>query len=224
MKTSTEQILDSFAGTAASFNKLLKQEGIKEKLIRGNGYYYFTEGQSHTWYSSSVLVYSLRKCTMRYLLGEYLTLKYNIENHDAGEQYVEWAAKEGFMQVMRWKGMSKLCIFAGNPLDVLRFLQKQEADFANDNPPQATVHDDENGDPVIEKDSILELLPEVPKDTEGMKGFICDLVEEMVAKVIEDLGWESSKDSQEADPKKVKKLSQSIFEAIVSDYRNGVRD
>lgn len=42
--------------TVALVNKALKKAGKKEKLVRGNGYYYFAEGDASGWYSSSVMV------------------------------------------------------------------------------------------------------------------------------------------------------------------------
>lgn len=45
--------------TVASVNKELKKRGYKERLTRGNGYYYFYNGEAEGFYSSSVPVYSI---------------------------------------------------------------------------------------------------------------------------------------------------------------------
>lgn len=42
--------------TAATINAELKRRGIAERIRQGRGYVYFTDGESHTWYSSSIAV------------------------------------------------------------------------------------------------------------------------------------------------------------------------
>ena len=44
-------------------NKALKDAGYAEILVRGNGYFYFAEGDAHRWYSSSVAVFRLNAYT-----------------------------------------------------------------------------------------------------------------------------------------------------------------
>jgi hypothetical protein len=45
--------------TIATVNKALKAAGYPERLRRGKGYFYFTEGDAMGWYTSSVYVYRL---------------------------------------------------------------------------------------------------------------------------------------------------------------------
>jgi hypothetical protein len=42
--------------TPADVNKVLKQRGHNERLVRGRGYYYFVDGDAFSWFSSSVEV------------------------------------------------------------------------------------------------------------------------------------------------------------------------
>jgi hypothetical protein len=41
----------------AEVNRELRSRGVSEKLVRGNGYYYFVDGNAADWYTSSVSVY-----------------------------------------------------------------------------------------------------------------------------------------------------------------------
>jgi hypothetical protein len=40
--------------TLRAVNAAIKKEGGKEILVRGNGYFYFAEGEAHMWYSDSI--------------------------------------------------------------------------------------------------------------------------------------------------------------------------
>ena len=43
--------------TLATVNKYLRSKGVKEKVVRGRGYYYFIDGNAYDWPSQSVYVY-----------------------------------------------------------------------------------------------------------------------------------------------------------------------
>lgn len=60
--------------TLSQINKELKKRGIKEELVRGKGYFYFTGGEAHTWVGTSIYVYNVRDLTMQMVLDEYETL------------------------------------------------------------------------------------------------------------------------------------------------------
>jgi hypothetical protein len=46
--------------TAATINRELKKRGIAERIKQGRGYVYFTDGESHAWFSSSIAVCYVR--------------------------------------------------------------------------------------------------------------------------------------------------------------------
>lgn len=56
--------------TIATVNKYLKAAGHDERLCRGNGYFYFVDGEAHLWPSSSVYVYSLNQLSVGDWLAE----------------------------------------------------------------------------------------------------------------------------------------------------------
>ncbi len=45
--------------TVASANAALRARGYEERLVRGNGYYYFVDGDAHRWYSSAIATNSI---------------------------------------------------------------------------------------------------------------------------------------------------------------------
>ena len=63
----------------ATVNKMLKAKGVKERLVKGKGYYYFDLGNSYSWYTSSVSVYRINELTLQRWWEEYNDLK-----NDAG--------------------------------------------------------------------------------------------------------------------------------------------
>jgi hypothetical protein len=67
-------------GTAAKVNKVLRRMGVEERIVQGRGYVYFTEGEAHTWYSSSIPINRINHMTVRQLIEEYVDLK------NAGEE------------------------------------------------------------------------------------------------------------------------------------------
>ncbi len=62
-------------GTAAKVNKVLRRMGVEERIVQGRGYVYFTEGEAHTWYSSSLPINRINHLTVRQLIEEYVSLK-----------------------------------------------------------------------------------------------------------------------------------------------------
>jgi hypothetical protein len=58
----------------AEVNRELRARGISEKLVRGEGYYYFADGEAHTWPSSSVLVYRATDLPVERWLSEWADL------------------------------------------------------------------------------------------------------------------------------------------------------
>lgn len=48
--------LDKKATSIAKLNRLLREAGHEEQLVRGRGYFYFVDGNAFDWYTSSVLV------------------------------------------------------------------------------------------------------------------------------------------------------------------------
>jgi hypothetical protein len=61
--------------TAATVNKELKRIGAEHRLVRGDGYYYFTEGDAFEWVQNSVYVYSADHLTLERWMEEYHQLK-----------------------------------------------------------------------------------------------------------------------------------------------------
>ncbi len=49
--------------------------GVEERIVQGRGYVYFTEGEAHTWYSSSLPINRINHLTVRQLIEEYVSLK-----------------------------------------------------------------------------------------------------------------------------------------------------
>lgn len=62
-----KNVLDAPA-SIAQVNKLLAACEREERLVQGNGYIYFTGGDSHEWYTSSVPVAKVSHITIRRLL------------------------------------------------------------------------------------------------------------------------------------------------------------
>jgi len=62
-------------GTAARVNKVLRRMGVEERIVQGQGYVYFTEGEAHTWYSSSIPINRINHMTVRQLVEEYVSLR-----------------------------------------------------------------------------------------------------------------------------------------------------
>ena len=62
--------------TAATVNKGLKDRGIKERLFKGDGYFYFAQGDAYNWKSSMVCgVHSANDLTLEQWICEYNALK-----------------------------------------------------------------------------------------------------------------------------------------------------
>ena len=63
--------------TLKQINAELSRRGVKERLYRGEGYFYFIEGDAHLWYSSVVSAYRLKQLTMEQWLSEWKRLSGN---------------------------------------------------------------------------------------------------------------------------------------------------
>lgn len=59
------------ANRVAEVNAALRARGAEEKLTRGRGYYYFRDGNTHRWPSTSVMVYRAADLTVDQWLREY---------------------------------------------------------------------------------------------------------------------------------------------------------
>jgi hypothetical protein len=57
--------LDKPATSSKQVNDALANAGKDERLVRGNGYWYFVEGNASGWFSSSVPVYRISDMTLR---------------------------------------------------------------------------------------------------------------------------------------------------------------
>jgi hypothetical protein len=62
------------ANRVVEVNRALRARGIEEKLTRGNGYYYFRDGDAPTWRASSVYVFSASDLTVERWLQEWCDL------------------------------------------------------------------------------------------------------------------------------------------------------
>ena len=56
-------------------NITLKKLGAAETLVKGEGYFYFIDGQAAEWETSSVYVYKVNDLTLDQWIEEYRTLK-----------------------------------------------------------------------------------------------------------------------------------------------------
>lgn len=66
--------------TLNAINKELKRRGIKEVLVKGRGYFYFTEGDAVDWYDSSIPVNSISQMSINDILFHYDQLKSDYRN------------------------------------------------------------------------------------------------------------------------------------------------
>lgn len=60
--------------TVKMVNKAIADRGHSEELVKGNGYWYFAEGNAHLWPATSVYVYSLNDLTLEGWLEEHAQL------------------------------------------------------------------------------------------------------------------------------------------------------
>lgn len=58
-------------------NDMLRKKGVKEKLTKGRGYYYFYGGDAAGWYESGVYVYNINDLSLDEWWEEYLRLSKN---------------------------------------------------------------------------------------------------------------------------------------------------
>jgi hypothetical protein len=61
--------------TLNSIAREIAKRGGKEILVKGNGYFYFAEGEAAAWYSSSVYVYRLSDYTLDQWIDEWEMLR-----------------------------------------------------------------------------------------------------------------------------------------------------
>lgn len=66
--------------TAATVNRELKNLGVSERLVKGNGYWYFTEGNAHNWRSTMVLVNRVADLDLDSWMIEYKALSEDVWN------------------------------------------------------------------------------------------------------------------------------------------------
>jgi hypothetical protein len=59
------------ANRVAEVNKALKALGKAEKLTRGEGYYYWRDGEAASWRATAVYVYRASDLSVREWLEEY---------------------------------------------------------------------------------------------------------------------------------------------------------
>lgn len=67
-------ILNSTKLTLPAVNKALKAAGITDRLVRGNGYFYFT-GKASTWPDNAVHVFNLDDLPVTQWVAEYRRLE-----------------------------------------------------------------------------------------------------------------------------------------------------
>jgi hypothetical protein len=63
------------ANRVADVNAALKAAGVKERLRRGRGYYYFSGGDTSGWPSTSVYVYRAEELSVSRWLEEHAKLE-----------------------------------------------------------------------------------------------------------------------------------------------------
>lgn len=66
--------------TAARINAEIAKLGGQEVIWRGEGYYYFTEGHAHEWFSSSVYVCYLHQMSLERWIEAYKNLRDDPKN------------------------------------------------------------------------------------------------------------------------------------------------
>jgi len=71
-----EQFVDNrlYPKSVAQVNTFLKSKNVDEKLNKGKGYFYFSEGDSYNWPSTSVYVYKVNDMTFEEWYDEYKKL------------------------------------------------------------------------------------------------------------------------------------------------------
>lgn len=62
-------------------NKEIAKLGGSEILVKGVGYWYFTEGRAHEWPATMVYVMRLSDLTLDQWVGEYKALKADFERY-----------------------------------------------------------------------------------------------------------------------------------------------
>ena len=63
--------------TLKKINKALQDLGSQEILVKGEGYYYFIEGNSYDWNTSYVMVMTLNELSLEEWIAEWKALSSN---------------------------------------------------------------------------------------------------------------------------------------------------
>lgn len=63
------------AFNSQSVNKAIRALGGAEKLVKGEGYFYFTGGEAASWPATSVYVYRLHDLSLAEWVEEYKSLR-----------------------------------------------------------------------------------------------------------------------------------------------------
>lgn len=61
--------------TLKAINAALEAAGHPERLVKGDGYFYFTEGETEIWPVTMVCLYRLTSLTLEQWLAEHAELK-----------------------------------------------------------------------------------------------------------------------------------------------------
>ena len=63
--------------TLKKVNKALQELGAQEILVKGEDYYYFIEGNSYYWETSSVIIMTLNELSLEEWIAEWKSLSGN---------------------------------------------------------------------------------------------------------------------------------------------------
>jgi hypothetical protein len=64
----------AYPKSTAQVNAFLKSKNVAERLKRGKGYFYFSEGNSYNWSASGVYVYNIDDMSFQDWYNEYKRL------------------------------------------------------------------------------------------------------------------------------------------------------
>lgn len=63
--------------TLKTVNRHLKSLGVREELVKGEGYFYFSGGTAHKWYTTIVYVWRINDLTLEQWVESYYGLLQN---------------------------------------------------------------------------------------------------------------------------------------------------
>jgi hypothetical protein len=72
--------LDGYPKSVTQVNRLLASKGIAERVAQAAGDVFFTDGQSHRWYSSSLSVYRVSHLSFRKYLDAHESMSNDPRN------------------------------------------------------------------------------------------------------------------------------------------------